>query len=302
MESPLDKLKEARFVFIGLKTYKLILDFIIAFLLAAVFVQLLGASLLFALLLAMLCLVVRIVLEFRRVNIIERLESNYGGLRERLSTAYDNRDRKRNIIVDSLMDDVSVRLDDVESSSFMESKALATRTVATVVLTFLLLTVTVLNIRGIALGLIDENTNIRNTINDAKDRYTTELQTILGDKWEASNWSAEDDNKLGGESGGKQPGYGQGPIPGTGFGTGAEAGSSIFGKASSASIDGKDVDFRLHPEYGGSIEIQETTGKVRSNEFQLNGVESADTCDDCAVGPEHEEIVRKYFEKISEGS
>jgi len=301
MEELMGKIREAWIVFMSMALYKLLLDFIIGFLIVAVVLQLLGANLIIAVIPAGLYMLLQLIREARRVNIVKRLESRYGGLRERLSTAYDNRSRD-NIIVQSLLSDVSARMDDVESSSFVEPKALTSRTIASVVLTFLLLTVTVLNLRGLALGIINENTGLQNTIDDVKDKYSSEMQALMGERWEASNWTTDDEEeKLGAESGGKRPGYGQGPVPGTGFGTGSESGKDILGKASSASIEGKDIDFQLHPEYGGNIEIQESGGRVKPEDFKLTSVQSADTCDDCAVGPEHEEIVRKYFEKISEG-
>ncbi|MCX6694776.1 MAG: hypothetical protein NTU61_00555 [Candidatus Altiarchaeota archaeon] len=297
----LEKLREAKLVFVGLRAYKLALDFIIGFLIAAVLLVLLGVNLAFWIIPASIYFLAQIFMEARRVNIIRHLESKYGNLRERLSTAYDNRGR-RNLIVDDLMADVSGRLDDVSASSFVESKALTSKTVTTVFLTFLLLTATLLNIRGFMLDLLKENPELAKTLDDTKEKYTSQLEAMMGDRWEGSNWSAQDDEKLGAESGGERPGFGQGPVPGRGFGVGSETSSDIYGKASSATLDGKDIDFRLHPEYGGNIEIQESQGKVKPEEFKLTSVESADTCDDCAVGPEHEEIVRRYFEKILEGS
>jgi len=301
MMDVLDKLKEAKIVFLGLRAYKLLLDFIIGFLIVAVLLQLLGVSMILAVAPAALYFIVQLFREGRKINIIRHLETSYGGLRERLSTAYDNR-AGSNLIVEDLMNDVSVRLEDVETSSFVESKALTSRTVATVVLTFILLTVTVLNIRGLILGVINENTDLSNAVNNAKERYGNEFQAMMGQRWEGSNWSAEnEEEKLGAQPGGSRPGYGQGPIPGTGFGVGSESSADIYGKASAASIEGKNIDFQLHPEYGGNIEIRESDGRVSANDFAITNVESADTCTDCAVGPEHEEIVRRYFEKISEG-
>ena len=297
----IDKVKEARILFIGLRAYKLLLDFIMGFLLTAVFLQILGVTLFVALVPAAFYFVIQLIRELRRTDIVSHLESRYGNLRERLSTAYENRGRS-NIIIDDLMRDVSTRLEDVESSSFVESKALTIRTIATIFLAFLLFTVTVMDFRGFLLGLINDNTDLSNTINNAKEGYTNELQALMGERWEGSNWTTEDEKeKLGAQSGGQRPGYGQGPVPGSGLGVGSETSSDIYGKASVASIEGQNLDFQLHPEYGGSIEVQESTGKIKASDLTITNVESADTCDDCAVGPEHEDIVRRYFEKISEG-
>jgi len=291
---------EAKAVFWGIRLYKTILDFIFGFMLSALIFQVAGFELLYAIFPALLFAALKIIREYRRSNIVRQLEGKYDGLDERLQTAIEYKGM-RNPIVEDLVADVTQRMDNVEASAFLSSDTLAKRVYALAILSFLLLTVTVLNLRAVAFRSLDfilDSTNMQKTVDDLAGKAGTGFDTLMGNRWEQSNWTDENKEKLGAESGGERPGVSEGPVPGTGGGVGSDAASEIYGEASSASIEGRDVDFRLHPEYGGDIEIRETGGMVREDAFRLEDVQSAEECEECVVGPENEEMVRRYFEKI----
>jgi hypothetical protein len=235
-------------------------------------------------------------------NLVRMLEGKYDRLDERLETALEYKGA-RNIIVEDLTLDVARRMDAVEASAFFNMGDLSKRVWTVIIFCFLFLTLTVLNLRSATFDSINhllDSASLRDTVDKMLGgNGTSGFDRFTGQRWEESNYSNDKDkNKLGAQSGGKQPGINEGPLPGTGSGTGADAKNDIFGKASSASIAGKDVDFRLHPEYGGEIEIRQTGGGNQPNQFNLDQVASVDECQDCVVGPENEEVVRRYFEKI----
>jgi hypothetical protein len=171
-----------------------------------------------------------------------------------------------------------------------------------VLLSFMLLTTTVLNLHNVAIDSINyllDSSNMKDKAREAMDGAVGGFDTLTGNRWEKSNYSDDKSkDKLGAQAGGNRPGMSSGPIPGKGSGTGTDPSADIYGKASSASIAGNDVDFRLRPEYGGDIEIRETGARAKDPAFQMQDVQSAEQCVECVVGPEHEEVVRKYFEKI----
>ncbi len=293
------KLMEAKAVFWSMKFYNIVLDFLVGFLFSALVFLLAGIGLLYAVLPALIYSAVRFFKEYRNRSLVRRLEGKYDRLDERLQTAIEY-DGMRNVIVEDLVSDVTRRMDAIESSSFLDSKAVSKRVYTLIVLSFILLTAVMLNLRAFVFDSLDdllENTGLEG-LEDLAGKAGTEFDMLTGNRWENSNLTAEDKEKLGSQSGGERPGVSEGPIPGVGGGIGGESNQEIYGEASSASIEGRDVDFRLHPEYGGEIEIRETGGSVRDNTFNLEDVQSAEECVECVIGPEHEEMVRRYFEKI----
>ncbi|MFH1056087.1 MAG: hypothetical protein V1744_08350 [Candidatus Altiarchaeota archaeon] len=247
--------------------------------------------------------VVEFLKEYRHRNITERLKGQYENLDERLQTALEYQGT-HNVIVEDLNADVIKRMDEVETSSFVDMKVLSKRIYVLAVLSFLFLTVTVLNLRSVAFNSLDyilDSTNAKGGLSKVVSDAGTEFEVLTGRRWEASNYSNQkEEEKLGAKSGGDRPGFSEGPTPGKGGGAGTVSGKDIYGEASSASIEGRDVDFRLHPEYGGSIDIKEVGGRARDRNFQMDEVSSAQECVECIVAPENEDVVRRYFEKIGE--
>ncbi len=293
------RIDEFRKTFLEVRVYHLLLNVILAFLLFTILCQLLGINALYALVPAVVCFFVLLAREMR-VRVVDAVGKKYPTLDEKLKTAFDNRGR-RNVIVDSLISDVVVDIDGLRTSRFVETPDVAKRVYAVILLTFIILTLTMIDFRGFDLGFL-------------KDRALGGMRTVIdrgegfnGMEWgrdfEVSNYSNENEQRrLGASSGGEQPGYNVGPIPGMGGGVGSNENPNIFGDASSANLEGQDLDFQLHPEYGGEINVDETTENVRTEPIEITEVESADMCDECAIAAEHESIVRRYFEGLLEVS
>jgi len=232
-------------------------------------------------------------------NVIETIEKRNQGLEEKLRTAYDNRDRG-NLVVEDLLSGVSNEMENVETSSFLDSRRLTTKVAASIALVFLMLAITAMDFRGMASNLIDINGLMRG-VGEAMRERGIEYESLAGgpDRWEGSNLTTEkEEEKYGTETGGERPGFNIGPNLGAGGGVGTEDSSDIYGQASSAAIEGQNVDLNLRPDYGGEIEIKEEGDEQANSATGLEGAEAAETCDECAVGPEHEELVKRYFEKI----
>lgn len=300
MEGFIKQLQELDRVFWGIQVYRLFLDLLIGFLFFSIVLQFLGASILYSLPPTILYLLILATREILARDVLGGVEKEYPELNERLKTAYDNRGTEGNVIVEDLLSSVSKTMENVSSSSFLSSGGLAVRVYITLVLVFLLLSVSFIDIRNIAAGLMNPDLMKNNYLLNALANGSI----TFGDqsRWEMNpNYTAEDPNKLGAEPGGEQPGYSEGPIPGVGGGVGSSENPNIYGDPSAASLGDSSVHIELHPEYGGSIHIEESNQQLSGSGVDIGQVESSQQCEDCIVGPEYEEIVRRYFEKLLEG-
>jgi hypothetical protein len=296
------KLFEAKTVLAGMKIYSVFLDFIAAFIAFSIAFEIFGVNIMYSAAPASLYSIIRLVLALRRQDIVPYLRGSYGGLGERLKTALDNQGRK-NIIVEDLVGDVTKRMDDVESSVFFNPSSVSKRIATIVILAFLFFSIIALDLRGLAhdnLRFLLDDGGIEDALNLLSEA-TSGGSRIFGDRgWEDSGLNApEEQDRLGGEAGGETPGISEGPLPGQGGGIGIDSGGDIFGDASSASLAGKDVEFKMHPEYGGDIEVRDAAASHITRKFNLEDVLSVEECPDCSVGPENEDMVRRYFESIT---
>lgn len=301
MDNLSNPILEAKTVYWSIKAYNAALDFITGFMFFAVVCQITGLSLLYAVPPAILFTLIQLGRQWRGCDLIGELEGKYDNLDQRLQTAIEYRGA-RNIIVDDLMSDVVKRMDNVETSIFLNSKDLSRRIMTIVILSFVLLTVTALDLRTLAydsMNYLLDSAKLKDAAQNVAGKAGAGFQLLTGNRWEKSNWTTDQSkDKLGANPGGTNPGVSQGPIPGKGSGTGDTAKKDIYGDAKSANIAGQDVDFKLHPEYGGDIEIRETGSQSQVRAPTADDVQSVDECQDCTVGPDNEEMVRKYFEKI----
>ncbi len=157
-----------------------------------------------------------------KINLYILIEKKYSELKEKLRTAYDNREES-NIILDTLKSDVSGALDKVSSAQILTSGKLMSRLIITII--FLAGTVTIaLNPGTYAIPI--------KTIEDISD-------TITGDGENGGNQSLdmtgnpEDFDKAGEDGGG-----------------------NIKGKPQIATIEGKDIDLTIFPGYEQGFEFK----------------------------------------------
>jgi hypothetical protein len=160
-----------------------------------------------------------------RINVNLLIENKYDVLKERLRTAYDNRD-ETNIIVDSLKDNVSDALTNVSSSHLLPAGK-----------TVLKILVTIVFISGVTVVSLDPGkysippeviTNFSTTITGAAGEAVNETFKVEG--------RPEDFEKMGTSGGG-----------------------DIYGKPKIASIEGKNIDLTIYQGMGTGFSIKEAS-------------------------------------------
>lgn len=159
-----------------------------------------------------------------KINLYLLIEKKYSELKEKLRTAYDNREES-NIILDTLKSDVSGALDKVSSSQILTSGKLMSRLIITVI--FLAGTIT-----------IAQNPDIYKipdkTIEDS-------INTITGS-----------------ESGGNQS-FDMTGNPQDFDKAGQDGGGNIKGNPQIATIEGKNIDLTIFPGYEQGFELKDVS-------------------------------------------
>lgn len=296
------RLEEIKRVISKLKLFTIVLDSIIVFILSSIFFVLFGIEIILAIIPSLIYLILKsisVVRDSRDRNVTEKkITQKYPSLDERLQTAYDNRERS-NLIVDKLISGVSQRMDNICCSSFVESKKISLKVFVTIFLLFTLLTINFFHIRELGL---DFQKDLSKFIDTSLSTSTENDKGFLGNggEWERGEESSKNEReKIGGESGGEIPGFSEGPIPGMGGGAGETPSSDIYGAPSSARIEGQDIEMEVHPEYGGETEIKDVNEEINADKFKLpEEIKASSTPEQEPV--EYEEIIRKYFEKLSQ--
>lgn len=216
-----------------------------------------------------------VYLRQRGADHIRDLERGNTSLRERLRTAYDNRFRD-NVIVNDLMRGVIGDLKEVNTDTFLNLRRTTIYVVASIVLVFLLLLLQFTGFGGFDLPFIGDSTK----------------------------------GGLGG--GGQSPGGGSGGGGSGGSGedqsspensVGQSQAGEIYSDRSIAQIEGEEMQLELFPEYGGETEIgeegaqnQEAINEIQNRYVQSTAAQSYSE----NIPTQLEEIVRKYFEKLTE--
>ncbi|MGB8217309.1 MAG: hypothetical protein WCE94_08410 [Candidatus Methanoperedens sp.] len=150
-----------------------------------------------------------------KINVNQLIENKYSELKEKLRTAYDNRD-EANVIVDSLKDNVSDSLTTVSSSSLLAKTTIISK-----------ILVTIIFIAGVAM------------ISSNPGTYTIPPETI------ANNFN----NITGGGGAGNEAITTVGPIQNIPT-VGSQGGGDIIGKPKIASLEGKNIDLSLYTGIG----------------------------------------------------
>ena len=283
-----------------IKLFEIAMSTVICFLAFSILLTVVGSNIIWALITSAVYFLIILFRSAMKSDIVSTIEKKNKHLDERLKTAFDNQN-KENLVVSHLLTDVSSDMENVETSAFMDEKAVTSKVVMVIVMIFLMLFLTVIDFKGRLSNVIDLNSLMNDIGNSLREKRLEYERAIAGEEgWEASNLTTEKEReKLGAEPGGDRPGFHMGPIPGSGGGVGSDDLREIYGEASSTVINGEELDFNLRPDYGGEIDMEETD--ARRQQVNALGSESADaseTCEECAVGPEYEALVKRYFEKI----
>ena len=291
-------LDEVRKAVNKLKLFTIALDSLIVFILSAIFLLLLGVEIILAVAPTLIYFILRLILVVGDRKIMKKIIRRHPSLNERLQTAYDNRGAS-NLIVDRLITGVSQSIDNIPYSSFVGIKNITLKVFMIIFLLFALLTINFFHINELSLNF---QRDLRGLVGNSPLTLNGDDKSFIGDsdEWKKSEEKTKnEENKIGGESGGKLPGFGEGPIPGMGGGAGEAGDSDIYGAPSSARIEGQNREMEVHPEYGGEIEIKDVKEeRLNAGEFKLpEEIKAASTPEQEPV--EYEEVIRKYFEKLS---
>lgn len=246
MDDFLEKLQEAKSGFLGRMRLLFILDLIAIFsILYAIFIIInleyllnkssLAASIpvkFIAPVLAIIIAVTASVLLHRKdkkINVIRLIENKYPELKEKLSTAYDNRD-ETNVIVDSLKSIVSDAMKAVSLSQLLAKGKIISKIILTIIFIAGMAFISY-NPQGIQ---IPENTLDNMTKAITGEGNNTELIDITG-------------------------------IPQNVDNIGAKGSGDIFGKPKIASIEGKNIDLTLYSGMDTGFDVRDTS--QTSNQF-----------------------------------
>jgi len=177
----------------------------------------------------------------KKINVLLLTENKYPELKERLRTAYDNRE-ETNVIVESLKDYISEALNKVSPSQLIEKS----KVIAKLLVTFIFITsVTMISLNPEKYSIPPQTlTDISNKyVAGAIGNFTNETLVLLG----------------------RQEGEAKVGITGQG---------DIFGKPVIAPIEGKPIDLTLYSGMGTGFEIKEaseTLGRfIRSADFPVD--------------------------------
>jgi hypothetical protein len=174
-----------------------------------------------------------------KININLLIENKYSELKERLRTAYDNRDES-NVIVDSLKDNVSDSLTTVSSSHLLAKTTIISKILVTII--FLA-----------AVAMISSN----------PDQYTIPPETI------SNNFK----NITGGAGTGNETITTVGPIQNI-QNVGSQGNGDIIGKPKIASLEGKNIDLTLHAGLGSGF--VPSAPNQQTNQFVASGTYPVD--------------------------
>ena len=302
MKDPvISRIDELKGLAVKLNLFVTIFNALIVFLVFAIIFRVFGISAILGVFPAMIYALLHFIFSLQRVNVVKSVVSGYPSLDERLQTAYDNRNSS-NIIVDSLIKEVARRMDDVRYSSFLSMQQLTSRMIVAVLLIFIFITINYLNpealwpdlYKYIDRGMLDQIEDLTGMKITQGDGFDSNDDDKFG-----SREKVEED-KIGGNSGGKLPGVNEGPIAGFGGGGGEDDNSNIYGDSASVDVAGKKkVEMDLHPEYGGDIQIKNVQDRKVADDTStpLTG-KSAEAAEQDPV--EYRELIKKYFQSLQD--
>ncbi|HDN82833.1 MAG TPA: hypothetical protein ENG50_00540 [Candidatus Altiarchaeales archaeon] len=243
-------------------------------------------------------------------EVIEEICKKYPKLAEKLKTAYDYRYRN-----DFLLRRLSYKvLDDISQvrlSSFLDLDKVQKKGAIIAVLALLLITLnffdfTLMEFHGIDVsGLFSIHEALKENF-DVRDISKGLLDFLKGYEI-GGNYSIGEENLKSAERGGgnKREGFSQGELQGRGIGAGETAEKDIFGKLTSANIEGIYKDAKIAPNYGGDISIPDTEMKesqARSHVPEIEKIahESSEMYSESLDNLRFREYIRRYFELIKE--
>jgi len=253
----------------GMTMFFIFLDSVIIFLILYLILALFGYPTWYSFLPAAAYFAYQIYKE-QRTNQMMIVERYYPSLNEKLRTAADY-SNVENEIVDELHRQVIDGLRGVAASSFFNRRETFIKVTAIVLICFTIIGLTILNINFIG---------VRDKLSDA-------VGSILGGGEEVPAGTERGDVLEQTRAGGA-------------------AFSDIYGKKSVAKLGGKEVEVELRPSAYEFV-IRESNEEEQPEEFSeqfptdVTGVESKNYVEKIPIEKDKQEIIKKYFKKLTEG-
>ena len=253
--------------FLLASAFFVMLIFLIAFLVFSV----IGIDFQWAFAVALVGFAVILIKNKSRLSALRTLESGNPKLREKLRTAHDNKGTD-NVIVASLVEDVSKDLKAFDNSAFFDVKKTSTYIFLSILLVFLLLSMMFVGFEGL------------------------DISIILGSSSSSGGGTGGGGSGAGGSGSG---GAGEDTDPQGGLGS---ASADIYGAPSIAIIEGQEIEMEIHPEYGGESGLNE---EESTSSEAVEGIRNSFVYGSAAesysenIPVQLEEVVRAYFEKVT---
>jgi len=272
-----DKLQEPLRALWDISLFGYALLFIFVFLASVLACLLLGFGVHFAFLPPVAIVVVKYIKDSKNADALKSVEKGNSSLRERLSAAYDNRDRE-NLVVKELVREVAYDLDDVRTDAFMDRGRTNAYIIASIIIVFILISLLFAGFEGFG-------------------------GPGLFGGWGGTGSGGNEGQGTGGGSGGggaNEAGEEESSQETT---IGAGPRQDIYGDSSIAQIEGQDLELEIHPEYGETSEFDnevpeggEAVQNIQAGFVQATAAESYTE----NIPVELEDSVREYFERLAE--
>lgn len=254
-----NKLKKIKGAILRLKIFETLIDALLIFLVFGLIFLPLGIKTAYALIPPFIYVLFR---ASKSASVLEIIEERYPNFRERLGTAYDNRD-KEGIVVKDLSDRISEEMESVRYSSFISGRKVAGKVLLCALLSFFILLLSFSNFElripymaEEQFGVIREKPAVEGAGKEGAGRTAVGVQTQ----------PAEED---------------------------------IFGAPSVAKIEGEKLSLELYPG-AGEIKLRDIKERKFSESQPLAAGASPAEAFSENVPQEYEEVIRAYFEKLTE--
>ncbi len=252
-----NKLKEIKGAILRLRIFETLLDALLIFLFFCLIFLPLGIRVAYAFIPSFIYILFR---ASRSVNTLKLIEEKYPSFRERLDTAYDNREKK-GIVVKDLSDGISEEMESVRYSSFISGRRVVGKVLLCALLSIFVLLLPFSNIK-LEIPYIPEKPF--GVIEKPGAEKEGVAETVAG----AGAATAEED---------------------------------MFGEPSIAKIEGEKLSLELYPG-AGEIKLRDVKERKFSEVQPLAATALPVEAFSENVPQEYEEIIRAYFEKLTEES
>ena len=293
------RISETRRAIILLQFFKLLLDSLVVFAFFYILSILFDFDMSYLAIPTVVFFMIKFIMIVTDTHIVEKVVKKHPSLNERLQTAFDNQS-KPNIITDKLIAYVANEMSSISYSAFFGAGRITLSVIA--VTTLLFAAPTVIKYKEAIVSLPKTIPNQFNNYffqGNGNGEGSDTMSMGNGKDWNQSSYgNKKETQKVGGGPGGMAPGYSEGPLAGTGGGTGENDNPNIYGAPTSARIEGENVKMEVHPEYGGEVSIEDTSqpsdirGKVPG---QIDSASSDPGQDPVA----YEEVIKNYFDRLS---